>query len=409
MSFASDISSWLESAEQRLSAFSVIDRDCGLIPLTFRVSDPQVLKWVERALTPLLDGRCPSIENHAESALHFDYLYDDDLAAQLTDLFTKHDERRVYDDLNSRGEYRCQYSNDQTVLLLPSEGVAIHLDLRHRRFLFIHSSRTRWPAIQFGEMVYEPLLRIALDHGGVPFHAGAVGTDRGAILVVGYSGDGKTSLITGLMHAGAAFIGHERTFVKQDGLRFNAFSFPDWVNLGLGTAMNDPRLSELLPVPDAISVPQGRFKWGRPQRYDRSEWPHLDDRISLLPDELSQKLQAPAPTSGLPIVGIVRPKVTRRPIDARITPVEGDQLTDLLGHNISELTSYPDWMDWNPSEAEPDIDALAQLPAIRLRFYLDDGHVQGMTNVLDEIHEALDIERRRKRVSAAAHTEQSPI
>lgn len=409
MSFNDDITCWLQSVEQQLADCSIADRDCGLIPLTFRVREPQVLRWVERTLTPLLNGTCPPAEDHTVAPLHFDYLYDDDLIAQLTGLFVDHDERRVSDELSSRGEYRHEYADGCTAFLLPSEGVAIHLDIHSRRFVFVHSSRTRWPAVQFGDLVFEPLLREALNHGAVPFHAGAVGTEQGAILIVGYSGDGKTSLVTGLMHAGAAFLGNERTFVKQDGLRLNAHAFPDWINLGLGTVMNDSSLAGLLPVPDAISVPQGRFTWGRPQRYDQREWPHLDDKITMLPDELSVRLNAPAPTSGLPIVGIVRPKVTRRPIDARLTPIEGDQLETLLEQNVSELTHYPDWMGWNPSEADPQIDALMQLPALRFRFYLDDGHVQGMDDVLTELHDALEVERRRRRNAASAEAELSPI
>ena len=172
--------------------------------------------------------------------------------------------------------------------------------------------------------------------------------------------------------------------------------------------MHDPALSGLLPLPSQISVPQGRFEWGRPDRYERSEWPHLDDKISLLGDELSTMLGAPAPTSGVPIVGIVRPKVTRRPIDARLTPLEPEQLEDLLDDNVSELTHYPDWMGWNANEQDPDIDALAQLPALRFRFYLDNGHVQGMNNVLDELYTALDAERAR-RANSYGHAELAPI
>ncbi len=399
----------MAAAEQRLSEFKVLHRTSGRTPLTFRAADQQIVQWVDRALTPLLSGNGHPVEDEDSAPLQFDYLYDDSLVAQLTERLSEHDECLIDEDISSKGAFRCGYTSDQTAIVIPAEGIAIHLDMAARRFLFVHSSRTRFPAIQFADMVFEPLLRSALNHGGVPFYAGAVATDRGAVLIVGYSGDGKTSLITGLMHAGAAFISNDRTFVKQDGSQFTAHSFPDWVQLGLGTVMNDSSLSGLLPVPHRISVPQGRFSWGRPDRYAPSEWPHLDDRITLLSDELSVMLDAPAPASGIPIVGIVRPKVTRRPIDARLMPIEGDNLAFLLQDNLTSLSQYPDWMGWKPHESEPDIDALMQIPALRFRFYLDDGHIQGMDSVFDELHDALDAERRRRTSTGAALAEPAPI
>lgn len=409
MTFSQDTSDWLHAAEKQLSTFSVTERDCGRTPLRFRTADPQVVQWVKRAIAPLMDEHCEPVEDVSAPPLRFDYLYDDALADRMIQQFIEHDHCRVHEDITSRGSYRHDYADGRTAIAIPGEGIAMHLDMEERRFTFVHSSRTRFPAIQFGDMVYEPLLRSALDSGAVPFHAGAVATDKGAILIVGYSGDGKTSLVTGLMHAGASFLANERTLVKQTGSEFRAYSFPDWINLGLGTVMNDSALAGLLPVPNRISVPQGRFDWGRPYRYEQSEWPHLDDKITLLCDELSDMLGAPPPTSGVPIVGIVRPKVTRRPIDARLTPIEGNHLTDLLDDNVSSLTHYPDWMGWNPSETDPDIDALAELPALRLRYYLDDGHVQGMDNVMDELYQALDAERSRKAKTSWGHTELAPI
>jgi hypothetical protein len=252
-------------------------------------------------------------------------------------------------------------------------------------------------------MVFEPLMRSAQRNGGVGFHSGAISTERGAILIVGYGGEGKTTLVSGLMREGAAFVSNERSFVKKCSSNFKVFCFPDWINIGLGTVMQHPEMARLLPFPDSISLPQRRFSYGRVLEHEPSEWADLSDKIALLSDEFSSILNAPPPQSGVPIVGILRPKVSYKPVDAKLSPIEKPDLYRLLDGNVLTMSNYPDWMRWNTRETQPDIKSLSKFPALQLKFHLEYGHIQGKTNILEEIYDAFECKHGPSKNNPALH------
>jgi len=65
MRFSSDVSRWLQSAEKKILSFNMVERQYGTTSLMLRASDMEVVRWVERFLTPMLDRHAVPIEDKA--------------------------------------------------------------------------------------------------------------------------------------------------------------------------------------------------------------------------------------------------------------------------------------------------------------------------------------------------------
>jgi hypothetical protein len=372
---------------------------CAYKGLHFQIGarDPEVMVGVVKWLHPLLE--IVSAEEADRHPIRIHQIFNDALVSNLT----RHLMASAHiQDLKNRPEnplYYCEDLLGKRLVANPLDGWVLYCDHSAREYLYIHSSRTKRPHVRFSRLVYRLIMRHDQQHGAVVFHAGAVSTKRGGLLVLGRSGAGKTSLISGLVAHGASFIANERCLIQKETLPtgnsyFSAIHFAEKIFVGLGTAMQFPKMARLLPCPDHIELHQDRLAMKRMLNSPKEDWPSLPGKISLLTHEFTELVDGPPAVSSAPIIGIIQPDASKTPTEVRLRRLKAKALQELLiacrvGVKIHKR-QYPDVMGFNVADPIPDFEGLAKLPAIKMDFHLSNGGIPHEGDLLTHIHDELE-------------------
>jgi len=78
-------------------------------------------------------------------------------------------------------------------------------------------------------------------------HASCVNINGKGAVFTGDKGAGKTTFSLFLLESGATFVGNDRLFVRFNGTDTNIIPRPSLTRIGMGTALNIPRLSGIVP------------------------------------------------------------------------------------------------------------------------------------------------------------------
>ncbi|MCR4322915.1 MAG: hypothetical protein NUV61_02410 [Candidatus Azambacteria bacterium] len=78
-------------------------------------------------------------------------------------------------------------------------------------------------------------------------HASCVNINGKGVIFTGDKGAGKTTFLLFLLESGATFVGNDRLFVRFNGTDTNIIPRPSLTRIGMGSALNTPRLSGIVP------------------------------------------------------------------------------------------------------------------------------------------------------------------
>ena len=232
------------------------------------------------------------------------------------------------------------------------------------------------------------------DQGWVSYHAGAVDTEQGVLMIIGNSGAGKTSLILALLRNGARYIANERLLIRQEAEGFNLLGYPMAIAVGIGTARQFRGLSQLVDSPDQLLYPRSRFSKSRVARASPEQQLLLDDKLQLLPEELLQYIGADNAVCGGTVHSIVVPQVSRVPIATLVEPLQQPALLQVLLDNYMGLKSdraHPVWVQRRrarlDSKLEQEtIDQLSNVDAVTMQYALS-----GVSDTTDYVQSILNV------------------
>lgn len=368
---------WIETVQRAATGKFHADRFCvdGL-EITLNAVDPSLVRWVFKYLQPLsLKSSGPKKETCTFYCLH-----EDDLVVEASRFFN--DERNI--DFLGRGKdgatLKCaKISDNLTLYSNGSDGIFWLADFAAKTIIMVFSSRTRRPALDFSRMVRDIITSYLTDQGWCLYHAGAVGTDDGVLMIVGNPGAGKTTLILGLVRDGARYMANEQLFVRADGDGFQALGYPMAIAVGLGTALQFQGLADLIEAPDPLLYPRRRFNLSEIKETPREKWPLLDDKLQMLPEEISTYVGPSEIASGGRLVGIVVPRISKTPVTPKIETLDEDTIHDVLVDNLLEPSNGRSSFAWSrmvvqglrgDDEDGALLERLCRLKALRFRYSL---------------------------------------
>jgi hypothetical protein len=365
-----------------IAAIGAAESDCRAVgqihveglEISIATRDPSPLNWALRSLEPL--SLVPN--GPIRRRYRIVYIQSDDIV--LSAIRSLSAVEVIPPRMHKRGGtlWRARPAAALVVYCDPGEGILWLCNLADDTVHMVVSSRTSLPALSLASLTRTIITRYLETDGWTIFHAGAVETGAGVLMLVGHAGAGKTSLLMALLAGGARYISNERVFVRREGDVFRVLGFPMAVAVGLGTALQFPQLAPLIEVPDRLVYPRRRFKAERVAETARDDWPGLDDKLQLLPWELAELFAGPAAVAGGTLRGIVIPQAARGPADVVITALPADHIVEMLSSNLFEAGrdgAYPPWMEMNfppypEVEDDDDLHALARVSAVRFSFGL---------------------------------------
>lgn len=370
------VPAWVE-AVQRTAAeryFSDGFRIEGL-EVTLNSVDPSFVRWVFKYLQPLSNGSSAS----KKEACAFFCLYSDDLVSEAANYFMTEENVTFLGRVKSGSTLKCaKFSDDLIVYCNGPEGIFWLADFGANSIFVIFSSRTRRPALEFSRTVREVVTSYLADQGWALYHAGAVDTSDGALMIVGGPGAGKTSLILALLSGGARYIANELLFVRVEGDDVRILGYPLVVAVGLGTAMHLPRLRHLIEGPDPLLYPRRRYNAERVAQAEPEDWPSLDDKLQLLPEELGVYVGSPGFVSGGHLRAIIVPRLSKRPVNPEMESLDRRAAYEVLSDNLLEPLNVRSSHMWSElvvrgldqDNDEHSLECLANMDAMRFSFNL---------------------------------------
>ncbi|MGI9510534.1 MAG: hypothetical protein ACR2QJ_14435 [Geminicoccaceae bacterium] len=367
---------WIEAVRQRAAERYFSDGFCieGL-EITLNAVDPSFVRWVFKYLQPLSLGS----PGPKKEACRFYCLYSDELASEAAAYFMVEDNIDFLGRLKNGSVLKCaQFGDDLAVYCNGPEGVVWLADFDTQSIFMIFSSRTRRPALEFSRSVREVVASYLTDQGWALFHAGAVETSEGALMIVGDPGAGKTSLLLALLSGGARYIANELLFVRLEEERVRVLGYPLVVAVGLGTAMHLPGLRPLIEEPDPLLYPRRRFDAERVARTKPDDWPSLDDKLQLLPEELGSYVETPGFVPGGELRAIVVPELSKQATGPKVAQLAPDAAYDVLADNMLEPMNVGSSKTWSrmvvrglpQNDEEQCLERLANMNAVKLSFDL---------------------------------------
>jgi len=347
------------------------------IQLTLQSVEPSLVGWVMKYLQPV----SLNVDASSKKQTSCICLYSDELLLEA--LAELHRPGVTTFEVKGKnvGMLICsKLTSSLALYYCGTEGMFWVIDASHSRVFVVYSSRTNQPALEFARTVRTIVVCHLESRGWVKYHAGAVRTVEGVVMIIGDSGAGKTSLIVDLVAGGADYIANEVLLVKQSADDFYAIGYPMAIAVGIGTAMQFEHLAKLVESPDPLMYPRHRFSKRRVTQTPRLLRHQLDDKLQLLPEELIRYLHAGGMATGGKIQSLLVPSVSKVSIKSSVKPLEYDSLQEILYNNFMGLTydrSHPIFREHDQrtkkiiDEQAHSIDALANLQNASFDYYLN--------------------------------------
>ncbi len=271
----------------------------------------------------------------------------------------------------------------------PSHGIIWLFDRENAIVTLITSPRTRFPLSEAQSTVRTLVVSHLHDLGWHTFHAGAVFSENAVRLIIGNSGQGKTSLVLALVSAGARFVANERILLKAEDDIIRAKPFPMSVLVGLGTAMQYPEMEDFLVHSERLLTTPQRFNRANLVSSPRNRWPELSDKIRLLPVELDQVFPNSKCHPGGKLDGIILPRLSPETPQKTLRASKRDVLK-AVKHNYLPHTREKHYQDWMPlglksrtkEDANKIIDQLKEQSGVEVTFFCPDNADELLRNTL---------------------------
>ncbi|MGI9493361.1 MAG: hypothetical protein ACR2QF_13265, partial [Geminicoccaceae bacterium] len=245
-----DIPDWVATIQRSANELYFSDKfTIDGLEIKLNSMDPSLIKWVFRYLQPISSA---SPSKKKEECTFF-CLYSDDIVQEACRYFTTDSNVKFTAMGKDRALLKCAKVSDNIIVYSNGNGGILWVaDFEAKIIFVIFSSRTKMPALDFSRTVRDVVTAYLMDQGWALYHAGAVDTANGALMIVGNPGAGKTSLILALLRDGARYIANEQLFVRADGDTFRVLGYPLAIAIGMGTALQFPGLRDLVATPDPL-------------------------------------------------------------------------------------------------------------------------------------------------------------
>jgi hypothetical protein len=324
-------------------------------------------------------------------------LYSDELVLNAASYFAVENNVDFTGVGKDRAILKCARLSEHLILYCNGAGGIFWLaDFDAKRIFIVFSSRTKMPALDYGRTVRDVVTAYLTDQGWALYHAGAVATAKGALMIVGNPGAGKTSLILALLRDGARYIANEQLFVRAQGNSFRVLGYPLAIAVGLGTALQFPGLRDLIENPDPLLYPRRRFSARRVAETPKAEWPSLDDKLQLLPEELCSHVGAPGVSSGGSLHAVVVPRVSRTQVTPGTELLTKRAVRRILSDNLLEPLVNKSRFAWSEMVVQrlrrdddaSSIEGLSNLTAVGFTFSLPAS--EGSSSLADTLLAAIE-------------------
>ena len=186
-----DIPDWIATIQRSANELYFSDR-FTIEGLEIRLNsvDPSLVKWVLKYLQPL---SLTSSSTKKEECTFF-CLYSDDIVLEASRYFMIDDNVEFTGVGKDRTLLKCAKVSGNIIAYSNSDGGLLWVaDFDAKIIFVIFSSRTKMPALDFSRTVRDVVTAYLMDQGWELYHAGAVDTTNGALMIVGNPGAGKTS------------------------------------------------------------------------------------------------------------------------------------------------------------------------------------------------------------------------
>jgi hypothetical protein len=238
------------------------------------------------------------------------------------------------------------FSAQLELCFAPHKAVIWLFDLENNTITLITSARTPFPLSEAFSTVRTVVVSHLHDQGWHTFHAGAVFHEGATRLIVGKSGQGKTSLILALLSGGARFVANERVLLKRAGQQVLALPFPMPILIGLGSTMQYPNLFSFAKKPEQLLSHSRRLSPKRLTKTPQEAWSTLPDKITVLPDELQKVFSQHISHPGGHVNGVILPQISAdTPQLVKEASLEENRHAIIDNYlPYQKEKHYPDWM-----------------------------------------------------------------
>jgi len=370
--------------------------------LEIAATEPESFQWLQTYLNPMLDIESKdqgcsgsNLSNYRLVCINTNRLIIDMMRLAKSDAI---DVNTLYQ--NGRRIQRIYFNTNLVIDINKADGVIWVSDAKSREVTLLVSSRARWPALEVSSTARAIIIAYLQQEGWLFLHSGAAQINGENCLVIGDSGQGKTSLLLALMSAGCGFIANERVFVRKRGNQIEALSFPMPVAIGLGAAQQYPQIMEYVHHTDNCLYPQRRMDRKKLRSTSEAKWPSLSDKAQLLAPELCAAFSPAESLQGGLISGVVVPAI--QSIDTtdhqdKVTVLDKQALRGVVRRNyisIKQDTRYPAWLclafNDAPDEKIDDLlDTICSLPGVQFEYVANKQRKEAVAAFPSLIHAAL--------------------
>ncbi len=307
------------------------------LQLTVSANNEDMAKWVGRYLYPLT---IPSDAASLRDSFSLKCIYADAIVSKtIQEISNTRQKVTPFTGTRHRAMYGWDDENGWHIQVAPTEGLVWFCNPADKTIILVYSSRTIWPSLELATTARAIITQYLHSTGWHLCHAGAVTTEQENLLIVGYSGAGKTTLILSLLQSGASYLANEMLFVKptKQGLIVIPYAIP--IAIGLGTSLQFKSIAQLLNQPYQLLYPPRRVDFEQLAAHSTNELLNLKGKIQILPSELISVFYNTAATNRAFIQKLIIPRVSFEPIAPKSHLLNPSELLEVFSNNILSMTN----------------------------------------------------------------------